>query len=254
MQQALGHAALPRACRQFPRVSVVDPRGASLTLSHYCPTAAALLEHPGPAAIVLNGPAFPADGEYVGLDARTSLPPLLRPGLLMDWEAWWAWEARSVALIAAVPDARQALGALTTAVERTRTWTPGDGLLLDRVNAVFDAPAETPALAAPDRHAHLHDARLQEVMEAIPDDLRPAAESPAGPAPRLQVRRNYLLAHAFANWTGYLGQGLRTWLRSLEAADALVDAGIDVRTADLLLRHLADPFTLAERWSQAEEA
>jgi hypothetical protein len=253
LQQALGHAALPLACRQFPRVSVVDPRGASITLSHYCPTAAALLDHTGPAAIVVNGPAFPADGEYVGLDARTSLPPLLRPGLLMDWDAWWEWEARSVNLIAAAPSTRQALDQLAGAVERTRTWTPGEGPLRNRVAAVFTALTSTPALRSPDPPAQVHDARVREVMDAIPADLRPAAGSLTGHPPRPEVRRNFLLAHAFANWTGYLGQGLRTWLRSLEAADALLDRGAGVRTADLLLRHLADPFALAGRWSQAEK-
>ncbi len=44
IHSALGHDALPVACRQFPRVSVTDPRGVSVTLSHYCPTAAALLD------------------------------------------------------------------------------------------------------------------------------------------------------------------------------------------------------------------
>ena len=39
---------------------------------------------------------FPPPGEYVGLDARTALPPLLRPGMLMDWESWWMIEAATV--------------------------------------------------------------------------------------------------------------------------------------------------------------
>jgi Fe-S-cluster containining protein len=43
IQSVLGHEGLPLACRQFPRVSVHDPRGVSVTLSHYCPTAAGLL-------------------------------------------------------------------------------------------------------------------------------------------------------------------------------------------------------------------
>ena len=37
----LGHDALPLACRQFPRVTVHDPRGVSVALSAYCPTARA---------------------------------------------------------------------------------------------------------------------------------------------------------------------------------------------------------------------
>src|SRR6187399_1245491 len=78
IQRALGHEALPLACRQFPRVSVRDPRGQSVTLSHYCPTAAAMLGRNGPATIVDSPAGFPADAEYVGLDASAGLPPRLR--------------------------------------------------------------------------------------------------------------------------------------------------------------------------------
>src|SRR5262245_11543308 len=89
---ALGHDALPLACRQFPRVSVHDPRGVSVTLSHYCPTAAALLDSQDALAVLTNASAFPPTGEYIGLDATAGLPPLLRPDMLMDWESWWEWE------------------------------------------------------------------------------------------------------------------------------------------------------------------
>ena len=45
-QSALGHDALPLACRQFPRIALLTPCGVSLTLSNYCPTARALLDAP----------------------------------------------------------------------------------------------------------------------------------------------------------------------------------------------------------------
>jgi hypothetical protein len=61
----------------------------------------------------------------------------------------------------------------------------------------------------------------------------------------------FLAAHAFANWTAHLGQGLRSWLRSVEAAYVLVNE-LGVRQTDLLLRHLADPNELARVWSRAE--
>ncbi|HKW00788.1 MAG TPA: hypothetical protein VJN96_13265, partial [Vicinamibacterales bacterium] len=77
VQRALGHDALPLSCRQFPRVSLRDPRGVSVTVSHYCPTAASLLGSPEPVTIVRNAPAFPASAEYSGLDATDALPPLL---------------------------------------------------------------------------------------------------------------------------------------------------------------------------------
>ena len=248
---AMGHTALPLACRQFPRVSVLDPRGVSVTLSHYCPTAASLLADPGEVTIVVDTDPFPADGEYEGLDARTSLPPLLRPGLLMDWEAWWAWEARSVALIAAARTSSHALAALGTAVERVRTWKPGGEPLVQRVNAAFESLGDQDVLP-PRVTSDFRAARLREVMASIPRDLRPDEGWGKRKAPEAFVRRNFLLAHAFGNWTGYVGQGLRTWLRSLEAVDALLDSGADVSTVDLLLRHLADPFVLADHWSEAE--
>ena len=65
VQRALGHDALPLACRQFPRVSLRDPRGVSVTLSHYCPTAASLLGSPRPVTIVRDAPAFPEGAEYL---------------------------------------------------------------------------------------------------------------------------------------------------------------------------------------------
>ena len=45
---------------------------------------------------MVNAPAFLPDREYVGLDARASLPPLLRPDMLMDWESWWEIERLAV--------------------------------------------------------------------------------------------------------------------------------------------------------------
>ena len=38
-----GPATLPTACRNFPRITLTDRRGVFITLSHFCPTAAALL-------------------------------------------------------------------------------------------------------------------------------------------------------------------------------------------------------------------
>ena len=34
---------LPESCFQFPRRTLVDERGTFVTLSHFCPTAAAML-------------------------------------------------------------------------------------------------------------------------------------------------------------------------------------------------------------------
>jgi Fe-S-cluster containining protein len=241
----LGHGALPLACRQFPRVVVHDPRGVSITLSHYCPTAAAALEE-GVAEIeiVQRPPAFPAGGEYVGLDARDALPPLIRPDMLMDWESWWELESLSVRLLGSMPpDA--ALDRLQAAVDRLETWTPSNGALRDAVPHAF---AWTGGSAAPSPRQPARDRAVLD--DAIPPEFRTSLQAGSVPVSDRAARR-FLAAHAFANWTAHLGTGLRAWLRSIEAAHALLLTGDDVRQADLKLRHLCDPNDLARRWSHA---
>ncbi|MGE3345475.1 MAG: YkgJ family cysteine cluster protein [Vicinamibacterales bacterium] len=51
IHRALGHDALPLACRQFPRVVVQHGADYSVTLSHYCPSAAGLLDAAGEAGL-----------------------------------------------------------------------------------------------------------------------------------------------------------------------------------------------------------
>jgi len=235
---------LPLACRQFPRVSLTDPRGVSVTLSHYCPTAAGLLERDpeAPIAITTSAAGFPADGEYDGLDARDALPPLLRRDLLMDWEAWWLFERLAIELIGSEDHPQHALARLRGIVRDVTAWTPGDGALSIRVQAAFAAAASrAPAAPAGDVD---ESALLNAVLRAVPADTS-RGYFPALPRPDGRVARRFLAAHAFANWTIHLGGDLRTWLRSLEAAEALLDAGAGVRHADLLLRHLVDPRRLA---------
>ncbi len=247
VHRAAGHAALPLACRQFPRVVVVDPRGASITLSHFCPTAAALLDSRDPIRIVDNVPAFPSDGEYVGLDARASLPPLLRPNLLMDWDAVSRWERLSVTLI--TTDAGPTTGTLArlhAIVDDVRGWRPGDGPLATRIETAFTTAHRH------EGHAPSATRLITDVLDAVPSELRTSDAARHEPRPADHIARRFLAAHAFASWTLHMGRGLRTWLRSLEAADALLAAGYGVRGADRLLRHLADPAALARRWSRAE--
>jgi hypothetical protein len=77
----MDHSHLPSACRHFPRVVVIDPRGTFVTLSHLCPTAARMLIDGGPAVVVTSGAVIDthAVGVWEGLDARGELPPLVRP-------------------------------------------------------------------------------------------------------------------------------------------------------------------------------
>jgi hypothetical protein len=242
IHQALGHSALPLACRQFPRVSVIDPRGASVTLSHFCPTAASLLEERGEIWVTSDAPAFPSDVEIVGLDVRASLPPLIRPDMLMDWDSWWAWERHAVDTIAR-PDRppEHALATLSAAVASVRMWTPDDGPLLTAIEDAF----RRAGTRGVERRGVLSD-----VLGAIPPELRPQ-QITRSDSPSTAAIRGFLAAHAFANWTPHLGQGLRSWLRSVEAAWSLVHE-FGVRQSDLLLRHLADPNELARVWSRGE--
>ena len=241
---ALGHDALPLACRQFPRVTVHDPRGVSITLSHYCPTAASMLQRDEPTWIVDTPPAFPATSEYVGLDARDALPPLLRTDMLMDWESWWVLEALAVDLLAnSSDDAATALTVLGDVVDRIAGWRPADGPLLHRVRASFSearslarAPGMTPG----------------DVIAAIPEDLRSDVPVPSRGRVSNHVHKRFLAAHAFANWSIHLGPGVRAWYRSIEAAHCLIAAGYNIRQADLMLRHLADPNAVAKMFSGAD--
>lgn len=237
---ALGHKGLPLACRQFPRVSVLDPRGTSITLSHYCHTAAGLLNAPhsaSPAEPVVNTDAFPASAEYSGLDARGSLPPLLRPGMLMDWEAWWECERLAVDVLTQADSAADGLARLRAVVEDLESWSPDEGPLLSRVYSAFRSlrrsPARVPAAVL-----------VAAVHRAIPAglDARPGlGEPPPGEAALCR----FLAAHAFASWSIHL-RGLRTWLLNIEAAYALTESGLGPRGADLLLRHLTDTASLCD--------
>ena len=231
---ALGHDALPLACRQFPRVSVADPRGVSVTLSHYCPTAAAMLERSDGAAdaIHINAPGFPADGEYVGLDATSVMPPLLREGVLMDWESWWEFERLSVhALLTAGDSAGSALAIVRGAEKTLAAWSPGDGALTDAVRRAFDSTVIAGSIPAQQLVA--------EAFESVPAPYQGRARWTSTVATSDRGGRRFLAAHAFANWAVHSETGLRAWIRSVESAHAFITLGAGVRHADLVLRHLA---------------
>ena len=83
IHRARGPQALPLTCRMFPRVVLHDARGTFVSLSHFCPTAAALLfDADGDGSIVGAPPALAGIGELDGLDARGEWPPLLRAGVI----------------------------------------------------------------------------------------------------------------------------------------------------------------------------
>jgi hypothetical protein len=252
IHRTLGHAALPLACRRFPRVSVIDPGGVSTTLSHFCPTARALLGTREPGHLVSTYTPLDRDDtkvDDIGLDMREALPPLLRPGLFMDWEDWWLFERSALEVLARSPP-DEALTRLATVVEQVRGWSRATRPLQQELQGAFrlarhHQPAGSDRTISPSEH-------LDVVLRAVPDSLRPPRTSLSGESPPLRDQRHFLMAHAFASWTAHLGHGLRTWLRSLEAVRALLMLGLGVREIDLLVRHLADPTALAAAWSEAE--
>lgn len=190
IHEAGGQAALPVSCRMFPRIVLQDGRGTLISLSHFCPTAAALLfeESAGswaPAGIVDAPPALTDVGPLDGLDARDVWPPLVRPGVMMDLESYAAWERLGVELLTregVAPDT--SLDALASATARITPWSPGGAQPLEHV--VRDAfgtlpPPPTVALQARDR----------------------------------AVKR-WLAARLFGNWIAYQGDGLHAIVEYLQ--------------------------------------
>lgn len=158
-----------------------------------------------------------------------------------------------------------------------RAWKPGGRTLAAEVGSL---PSTYVAAAAPQA---LGASLLchREVMQAVPDDLRPVPDAagldesyvarvrPAWASFTAPLNR-YLAAKAFASWTAYQGRGIATIVRGLEVALALVrveasrqcrEAGRDldqallleaIRRADFALNHLAVGEDLADAWSSAE--
>ena len=225
IHRTAGHRRLPVACRMFPRVALRDARGWTVTLSHFCPTAASLLFEDDDVRIV-DAPASLVDvGPLEGLDAADAIPPLLRDGVLMDLESFSEWEAQAIRVLTArgcTPGA--ALSRLERLTDAIVGWTPADGELIDRVRDVFGAP----------------------------DAGHPTGRTSNGPPGARAVQR-WLAAHLFGNWIAYQGRGLRTIVRYLRAClDVFgVELARDgdtleaIRRSDYLIVHESDSQQLA---------
>src|SRR5687768_1687612 len=74
VQRTLGEEMLPSTCRHFPRLAVRDARGTSISLTHYCPTAAAMLFREAVPLEIVEAPA--------------AFPPADYEGLRVDPDAW----------------------------------------------------------------------------------------------------------------------------------------------------------------------
>ncbi|MGH9241973.1 MAG: hypothetical protein ACRD3G_28340 [Vicinamibacterales bacterium] len=273
-----GEESLPATCRHFPRLAVADARGTFVTLSHYCPTAAAMLFREDVALEIVERPSAFPPADYDGLTVTADdLPPLLSPSMLMDPDGYSAWERHMVRRCAADTMPESVVATLAADASRLRSWRPGGISLAEAVRLVPEAL--TPA-ASHSSLAGSHDLR-SEVVDAIPDDLKPAPDDDGlEDAYRVHVRpawsafarpiNRYLAAKAFASWTAYQGRGLATIVRGLDAALALLrvesarqcrDAARALdrdlllegfRSADFALNHLAVGEDLAAVWSRVE--
>jgi hypothetical protein len=271
-----GESALPATCRHFPRLAVADSRGTFVTLSHFCPTAASMLFREDVALEIVAGPAAFPPADYDGLTVTADdLPPLLSPSMLMDAPGYDAWEQHMVRRCAADQPPESVLATLASDASRLTNWRPGAGTLEEFVK---NLPEEFVSAPAPESLAGSL-RRYDDVVTAIPDDLRPPPERegldeayaayvrPVWRSFRQPINR-YLAAKAFASWTAYQGTGVAAIVRGLEAALALVrieasrqcrdgrrDLDRDLlleafRRADFALNHLAVAEDLADVWSR----
>jgi hypothetical protein len=231
----LGPPSLPSACQHFPRRCLVEPDRVSVSLSHCCPTVAQLAFRTDVAPAVVPAPtAMVGHVGLEGLDARDALPPLLRPGLLADHQTYHAWEERVVGVLGLDVTPEQALARISAFAERLRRWTPADGDLRKRFDALVTA-RENDEAVSPEAGA-VSDARASGLAEAyelvcatvpdqigvkpVPPDLEASDVELVAPAWTAFSRplRQFLAAHAFGNWCAYNGRGLRTVVRSLDVA------------------------------------
>lgn len=276
----VGEEALPSACRHFPRKVLHDARGTLISLSHFCPTAAAMLLAGREPSIVEARPPLRLESAMEGLDARHALPPVLRPGMLCDVDGYESWERAGVASFArSEPSYARCLDDLAAVTEIVRQWTPGDRSLSDSVRIAFatgnhDAPAPWCDARAIQRVARL-------TAGSAGDDLAPIADFDAQRRDRLGIApidwfdrgmKNYLAARLFGNWIAYQGQGLRSiveWLRTCAAVvhhfvlRRLIGSAVpldrcgfieSVRSADLLLLHALDSQMFAQDIARVEES
>lgn len=268
IHRELGPDALPSACRQFPRVVVHDALGMRVSLSHFCPSAAALLQSRSQPAIVSAPPNVDLGGALDGLDARDALPPLLRPGMLMDLDAYAAWESRAldvlargdvnapraIATIAAATRALDGWGAddVARAFDRDPVLVDDDDADTDRQCVALAQSSVPRGLVAP---TVAHDVSSNRTSSRVLDDFD-------------HVVRNYLAARLFGNWIAYHGLGLEAIVEYVRVCLAVLRMEVArhsacwsgstpwqsvvepaVRSTDLLLVHLADAKELARRLS-----
>jgi Fe-S-cluster containining protein len=210
-----GPTTLPTACRNFPRITLTDRRGVFITLSHFCPTAAALLLDDRDITIVDAPLPLSLNGAVEGLDATGVLPPLLRRGMLTDADGYSAWETDAVGVFNDRRySARDALAIISAATDDVCNWRPGAETLAGRVHDAFDRARDS---------------------RNIPS---------AGHSPFEHAIKSFLAAHLFASWHAYQDGGLHAAVRACDTAFVTLSEELArapfiaaVRAADFRLRH-----------------
>ena len=276
----LGEPLLPSTCRHFPRLAVRDSRGTFISLTHYCPTAAASLFRDEVAVEIVEAPAAFPDADYQGLVVtEDDWPPLLRPDVLADAESYTAWERHMVRRCAdPALSPESVIATLARDARRVRGVTPATGASI--AATIAQLPCDGVYVETP-RTLDSSLAHLGDVIAAVPEEWRPEPEIEGLPeAYAVYVLphwsrwtaplKRYLAAKAFASWTAYQGRGFLTIVHGLDAALALVrieasrhcrdaNSALDasllqeaIRQADFALNHLAAGDELAERWSKVE--
>lgn len=259
LHREFGEEALPSACRQFPRVCVLEPGTVSVSLSHYCPTAAALLfrEESG-FGIVQDPPAFPASWPFEGLDATEAYPPLLGPGVLLGLDGLRAFEEGAIAVLAE-GGLWRALRRIIDAAETSRRWTPEGGPLREVIHTAFVRSSGEAEPSLSDPRAILR-ASAATGSTSLPELPEFNGHAPRITAPVDLAIRRYIAARLVAAWIMFLADDLATVTRYLRlCVDAVflfesaqpASAGPQkrwleaIRQADLWILHHCDPDLLA---------
>ena len=257
VHREFGEVSLPSACRQFPRVCVLEPDCVALSLTHYCPTAAALLFRPGAGFRVDESPkSFPPAWPYEGLDARSAYSPFLRPGVLLGYDGLRALESEVLMALSA-PDIFGAIQRVRWVVNAAHAWTPSAGGLVELIR--HSRAGEVVPFVPRDPRAVLNASlpRGTRIDAALPEwDGRVGQ---IGETVDLALRR-YIAARFFGSWITFLADDLMTTAAYLDLClnTVLLFAGARsadepelsrwkeaIRSSDLWLMHHCDPDLIA---------
>jgi len=261
LHRDFGEDVLPSACRQFPRICVIEPDVVSVSLSHYCPTAAGLLFGDADAfGLVTEPKAFPSTWPFEGLDARHAYPPFLRPGVLLGFDGLRILEEQAVGVLSR-ESLWPAMEIIDAAVEGARSWTAEAGSVCERVVRSFvsrDGHVDHGPLATDPRPILLGSLTEGTVPSAGLPPFQPGP--PALSALADLALRKYLASRLIAAWITFQADDLRSVVKYLRLClnTALLFASARtagesegtrwreaIRTTDLWILHYSDPDLLA---------